>query len=284
MSERQRAWRERIDGLHPELANQPLHLLAGGQNNDLVLAGGVIFRLRRYPARDGSNAREADILRAIGPHLPLAIPNPLDVEPDLLSYPIIPGEPLPRARIPENIQPGLAAQLGRVLWQLHHVPIPPLLEDERARFRPTETWEDLYARAQASVYPLLSRAARHHVTRHFERFFARQRRVAISPAVIHGDFGAGNILWAEREARVTGVIDFSSAGIGDPAVDLAAASTIQPGLLELLGVVYPGIAPLDERIAFYRGTFLLQEAVFGAETGDQEALRDGLAGVEQQAR
>ncbi|HET7038119.1 MAG TPA: aminoglycoside phosphotransferase family protein [Thermomicrobiaceae bacterium] len=287
MTETQRAWRERISTLHPELVSQPVRLLGEGQNNDLVLSGEIVFRLRRYPGRDGSNAHEAAVLRAIAPHLPLAVPAPLDVAPDLLSYPLIPGEPLPRDRIPAQALPVVAAQLGRFLWQLHHAPFPAVLQDERARFQPMREWEDLYERARASVYPLLSAAARRHVTRHFAAFFERQRRLEIAPAVIHGDFGAGNILWEAREAReaqVTGVIDFSSAGVGDPAVDLAAASTIAPDLLDALGATYPGIAGVAGRIDFYRGTFLLQEALFGAETGDQDALSAGLQGVEQQAR
>ena len=31
------------------------------------------------------------------------------------------------------------------------------------------------------------------------------------------------------------------------------------------------------RVAFYRGTFALQEALFGVENGDEEAFRAGIA-------
>jgi aminoglycoside phosphotransferase (APT) family kinase protein len=42
------------------------------------------------------------------------------------------------------------------------------------------------------------------------------------PTLIHGDFGPSNILYDERTGALSGIIDWSSAGSGDPATDLAA--------------------------------------------------------------
>lgn len=43
--------------------------------------------------------------------------------------------------------------------------------------------------------------------------------IEAQPAVVHGDFGLHNVLWTGN--RITGVIDFDHATIGDPAMDIA---------------------------------------------------------------
>jgi aminoglycoside phosphotransferase (APT) family kinase protein len=46
----------------------------------------------------------------------------------------------------------------------------------------------------------------------------RQRN---EPALLHGDFWPGNVLW--KEARIAAVIDWEDAAVGDPLADLANA-------------------------------------------------------------
>jgi aminoglycoside 2''-phosphotransferase len=117
------------------------------------------------------------------------------------------------------------------------------------------------------------------VARHFETHLADAATFAYTPALIHGDFGASNILYDAKARAISGIIDWSSAGLGDPAVDLAAlicpASYGEEFAARLAGV-YPGVAELLPRARFYIGTFALQEALFGVEQGDDEALRRGL--------
>jgi len=47
-----------------------------------------------------------------------------------------------------------------------------------------------------------------------------------SPIWTHGDLLRGNLLL--RDGRLTGVIDWSGAGVGDPAADLIAAWSVLP--------------------------------------------------------
>jgi aminoglycoside phosphotransferase (APT) family kinase protein len=42
-----------------------------------------------------------------------------------------------------------------------------------------------------------------------------------APALLHGDFWPGNLLW--REGRIAAVIDWEDARLGDPLIDLAIA-------------------------------------------------------------
>jgi len=100
------------------------------------------------------------------------------------------------------------------------------------------------------------------------------------PVLRHGDFGTSNILYDPESTSVTGIIDFSSAGLGDPAVDFAA-------LLASYGEHFytqccphcPEMEHALNQVRFYCGTFTLQEALFGIENNDPVALRNGLASV-----
>jgi aminoglycoside 2''-phosphotransferase len=47
--------------------------------------------------------------------------------------------------------------------------------------------------------------------------------------------------------------------------------------VDLLAPVYPGLGTLLGRARFCVGTFALEEALWGSEHGDQNALRRGLA-------
>jgi len=69
----------------------------------------------------------------------------------------------------------------------------------------------------------------------------------------------------------------SGAGPLDPAVDLAAPSTLGGGILDAVARTYPVTPALRDRAAFYRGTFALQEALFGVENHDDAAFRAGIA-------
>ena len=278
--------RGRILALHPELADVTLQVLARGQTNLVLRAGGLVFRFSRYGQPDAVFEREAAILRRLAPRLPLPIPLPVDVLPDLFSYRLLAGAPLDRRRLAEAapaVLDELARQLGSFLRALHDAPIPPELAPASPEFQLVQPWKDLHRRADTGVRQLLTAGAWRRLDAHFQAFFARYQRREISPVVIHGDFGAGNILWDESVRRVTAVIDFSSATLGDPAVDLAAASTIAPGFLHRLAAAYPLAGDLADRARFYRGTFALQEAVFGVENRDEPALEAGLRSLESMA-
>lgn len=122
--------------------------------------------------------------------------------------------------------------------------------------------------------------AREWVVRHFEDFLADERNCNYTPALIHGDFGPSNILYDARTENISGIIDFSSAGWGDPAVDFAAiscATSYGEEFLQRFATVYHGIDAVLTRASFYAGTFALQEALYGIEDDDPESFDSGIA-------
>ena len=143
-----------------------------------------------------------------------------------------------------------------------------------------EQWLAFYARVRASLFPSMRADARRAVERHFESYLGdAAHTLAFRRVLRHGDFGPTNILFDPSARTIGGIIDFGSAGLGDPAADIAGLlSPVSYGeaFVELLAPSYPGLADLLGRAHFYVGTFALQEALWGFEHADQTALRSGL--------
>ena len=250
----------------PSLQLQSLTLNQTGQYNDvLIVNGDLIFRFARVPAAASTLQRELALLRYLQGRLPLAIPNPIipcaklgatDIA--FMGYRMLPGKPLWRedfATIAARCGDTIACQLAGFLYALHHTPAPSItlpLADAR------QEWVELYARIQAQLFGYLHPKARRQVTQHFENFLADSNESTFQPALRHGDFGTSNILYDPESASVTGIIDFSSAGLGDPAVDFAALlASYGEAFYAQCCPHYPEMEHALNRVRFYRGTFAL---------------------------
>jgi aminoglycoside 2''-phosphotransferase len=173
----------------------------------------------------------------------------------------------------------IAAQLGAFLVALHAVPLyafdPPVpVANDRA------TWERMYADVRSKLFPAMRPEARQEISVHFESYLEGAVSSSWEPTLIHGDFGPSNILYDESTRAVSGIIDWSSAGAGDPATDLAALiGPVSYGedFADALVSSYPPLAAELPRARFYLGTFALQDALFGLETGDEQAYEAGMS-------
>jgi aminoglycoside 2''-phosphotransferase len=167
----------------------------------------------------------------------------------------------------------LAGGLAGFLRTLHALPLDALGMPADAD-DPQAEWRDLFANTEEKVLPLLRADIAAAIRKKFERFLSSNNPQP-AMAIIHGDFGTGNIL--VDNGQVSGIIDFAGCAIGDPAYDLASLSAgLGDDFLALLRPHYPGIDAMSERIGFYRSTFPLLDVLFGLEHGDDGALNAGL--------
>jgi aminoglycoside phosphotransferase (APT) family kinase protein len=232
----------------PELLDAEVAELGHGLDNTAYVAGDLVLRV----ADGGAVGREARLLHALAPHVPIPIPTPrfADEDAGVLGYERIPGRPLLGREPP----PGTARRLGRFLRDLHSVD-PATVED----LIPTEDadssgWlEDLEGPRD------LVRVV--HATRPQP---ARERVVA------HADLGAEHIL--ELDGRLTGIIDWSDAAITDPALDFARLyRDFGPGFrADLVRAYGPLPPPAMPRIEFFARCAALEDLAFGRETGRHE--------------
>lgn len=259
-----------------------------GQYNDLLLINNqIIFRFPKFEAGLATLQRETFLLKQIKGRLPLAIPNPQFVSQDMKSvgrafmgYPKIEGEPLWNPRFQsikdQQVLEHLATQLAGFLWELHHLPL-----DQFERNLPLndllQDWQKMYEEIRTLVIPKLSPESQDAISHHFETYLNQAAEHPFKPALRHGDFGSGNILYNPQTQSISGIIDFGFAGLGDPALDVAAAMTFGESFFNYFYAAYPQLDSLIERARFYKGTFALQEALYGLKYGDAQAFERGIA-------
>jgi aminoglycoside 2''-phosphotransferase len=278
-----------IHAIYPDFVVEDVRTLQGeGQFNDiLVINHAFIFRFARYDTSIEDLAKEVRLLKAIGAELPLAIPSPAYMNLKttaastvFMGYRLVPGEPLWRNRLlaitDDQILERIANQLASFLTKLHHLPIHDFTDEWRVQDG-LEEWTSLFVDIQQHLFPLMRPEARTEVRNHFEAYLHQSQYQKYEICLRHGDFGPSNILYDPQISQVTGVIDFDSTGLGDPAVDLAAVSCYGEPFFERFCEVYPVEAAQLERARFYKGTYALQEALHGFRNNDRQAFDDGMS-------
>ncbi len=279
----------RIDMALPGLI--PAHAAvraARGQFNDvLIIDDAFVFRFPRSAAAAETLRTEVDLLRALQGRLSLPVPNPEFVvfgseasDRGFAGYRLLPGEPLFRATVAGRTRAEVAQIAGQVaefLRDLHAIPaaeLPPLpTADARS------DWADLLAAFEAELFPHMRPDARVKVAASFAEFLDTADDAGFSPVLRHGDLGGENIRYDPATNRVTGIIDFGSAAMGDPAVDFAALSWYDDVFVDRLCEDYPALTDpgLRSRATFYRSTFALQQALWAIRVGDVAEFEDGIA-------
>ncbi|PSJ26377.1 viomycin phosphotransferase [Streptosporangium nondiastaticum] len=191
----------------------------------------------------------------------------------------IPGEPLEGGALADPAVAGAAAQYASLLAGLARAGA-----DEKVRAAlpaaAEDRWRQFAADVRAELFPLMSGGGRRRAERELT---AVSDLPHITCAVVHGDLGAENVLWEHTGGtpRISGVVDWDEAAIGDPAEDLAAigAGYGEDFLRRVLARgdrLWPA-GELAARISAIRGTFALQQALSGHRDGDEEERADGLA-------
>lgn len=279
-----------IQQVYPDFSITSARFAEAGQNNTvLALNEAYIFRFPKYPVNLKQLESELAILTGIHDFITLSIPHPSFTRLNapaggqaFMGYRMIPGEHLWRETLAaihdDAILDRLAGQLAGFLKELHGIPALEVIACELPRADTAEECADLYRRMQTLCFPHMRPDARAWATQHFERFLSDQRHFDYAPVLKHSDFGMGNILFDAAAQEISGIIDFGSASLGDPAYDFAGLlSSYGEAFLHRMERFYPALASSWERIHFYRGTFALLEALFGLEQGDEAAFRDGIA-------
>jgi aminoglycoside 2''-phosphotransferase len=287
---RKESYLRAIRTAYPKVQAGSVTYNADGQNNDvLILDGTLIFRFPRYEHALQRLRAEVAILAGIRDAVPLAVPVPTFLHLDgasvgeaFMGYRMIPGEPLWRETLAairdDQVLDRLAWQLGTFLRALHAVPVETAIAVTLPVSNPYTEYADLYERIQHRLFPYMRPDARTWASTHFETFLGDPTNIAHTPVLRHGDFGTSNILFDATTQVVTGIIDFGSAGVGDPASDVAGLLSQYGEVFVLrLSRVYPGLDACWHRVVFYQGTFALQEALFGIENEDPAAFEHGLA-------
>jgi aminoglycoside phosphotransferase (APT) family kinase protein len=199
-------------GVHPDVDLAAATVVDSGWDFVVVDTGETVYRLPRREPVAAMLRVERRLLALLAPRLPVAVPDlalhALADGTPYAAYPRLSGRPASCADAA-----ALAGDVARFLTALHATePGDALVLGVVA---PGKLDLDVLARrATAEVVPLLpweAVAALHDA-------FATLREPPPVQALVHGDLGEANLL--VRDGRLAGVIDWTDAHVGDPAMDL----------------------------------------------------------------
>ena len=263
---------ERIKEFFPDVDLRSCELNTAGLVNDVVLAEGT--RVFRFPKNDSWARKwlehEIRVLNLLAVELDVRVPEFDVVQDDFVSYRMIPGEPLCREdllKLESHHQERLAEQVALFLRQLHGVSQETLSANGISKSRVNrsrETWLKLLADVRQELFPKMMQHSKDWVDRHFEPVEADPTFFDYSPCLVSGDIPPYHILWNRSEMRLEGVIDFGTAGVGDPACDFACIIyNYGESFLRMMEKYNAEIGDSIDRARFWSGTLELQWALIG---------------------
>ncbi|WP_420114790.1 macrolide 2'-phosphotransferase [Pseudactinotalea sp.] len=190
-----------------------------------------VLRLPRRGDMADSIAREAAVLGLVRRHLSVAVPDWQITADDLIAYPLLPGSPA--LTLGENGHPVFhvdvaseryATEIGRLMARLHAIPTD---EAEAAGLEvpgPAEI-RALRRSEYERVAAEFSIAA--DLRDRWESWLADEETWPEWTVFSHGELYQAHVL-VDAEDSITGVLDWTTAGFGDPARDLLLQQMTAP--------------------------------------------------------
>lgn len=214
----------------PDLDAGDVRLVGSGWDNDVYLVGGEwAFRFPRRAESIPWLEREVEIMPAVEAALPGLVPRfryfgqPTGPFPHpFVGYRWLPGVGAHRVEDPAALAKDLGAALGRI-HQIDTTAVPPTpagWEDE--------PWETDAANLVAVAHllePLLCPALL-EAARPYLRGDVPAPPNAGPRRFVHNDVNAGHLLVDPGTGRLSGIIDFADAMVGDPLLDFVGLVTV----------------------------------------------------------
>jgi aminoglycoside phosphotransferase (APT) family kinase protein len=211
----------------PAWADLPVEpVMSSGTVNAMYRLGDdLAVRLPRIPAAAGDVAAEQTWVPLLAPHLPVAVPAPVGLGTPAADYPYpwsvcqwLPGT---NPAVDDLVEPDrLAEDLAAFVTALRRV--APAGAPAAGRGVPLAARDAPTRAAIAASDGLVDTAA---ITDIWDDALRLPLRSG-PPTWMHADLSPGNLL--VQDGRLTAVIDWGAAGVGDPTVDLIVAWNLLP--------------------------------------------------------
>ena len=266
---------KKIREIFPALEISSIRSVADGLINDvLVVNEDLVFRFPRNQDWGVKLfANEIKIIELARRYVEIPLPVFEYKSDDLAVYRFIKGDALRREDILKlsiGEQERIARELARFLKCFHE--IPPL-ELERHEIAPSDVnrsrdvWLKLYENVRKELFPSMMPHVRESVSEHFAPLLRDENFMDYAPRLINGDFAPYHIIFDRAARRINGIIDFGTAGIGDPAADFSCIIyNYGESFLARMAKSYPEIETAVRRARFWAGTVELQWALAGLRT------------------
>jgi aminoglycoside 2''-phosphotransferase len=254
-----------------------------------------VFRFAKHEAASAAMRVELCLLPILGAHLPIALPQPLfaghaiDGSHALLGYRLLPGqtlEPELLDHLPAASQSTLIAQIAAFARRLHALPLERIDHCQLRRLNPLSYLSQTMRQARPALQPLLPDPVLQYYDKLFKEYTHEPALHSYQPALLHGDLSPDHLLADLAQTRLTGVIDFGDACVGDPAWDLIYIYEDYglPTLQTFLQHYAPERAPAIERkVRLYQQLNNVAYCLDMLSAGKPAAIREALATLEAQA-
>ncbi len=211
------------------------------------------------------------------------------VPPRFAGYRKIEGEPLTREQLAACCTDQPIRQLAQFLTELHRFPV----ERAQAAGVPMRAPDQRQAeqlklndQIRQHVWPLLDDRQRVWAAHIMSDLSRDESMLDYAPALCHSDLWAEHVLFDSAREELTGVIDWESATLGDPAGDWAAlelehgAETVERVLAHYGGPVNATLRHRTSRLASF---VPLNEILCGVLYADRASWQDGWARLARQS-
>ncbi len=277
---------QRAQAIMPDLKIEQVERNQEGLINDVLIVNKkFVFRFARTEDYARILEVEMRILDLIRPHLGISVPMPVYRSFDCMVYPLLSGEALSRKMIlalDESTQNQVAEQVGTFLYRLHTTDISKVDWELPASRAPVkrEDWLEIQGEVKEKLYPLLQKYQIEWADDLFNSVLENPESANYEPALIHGDLASYHFLFDEQERKITGVIDFGMAGMGDAASDIGNLINIYgESFVKRMGKAYPNLEKHIARARFYSQLIELEWILRGIETGEAFWFTAHLAGA-----
>lgn len=283
-------YKKAITDAFPQLVIKHIEVDSSGWDNIAVIVNHeILFRFPRRPEVAKTLEIESRLLPELRQIVSLPIPNLEFIAPGFVGYRLIPGEPLTRElfqQLCSTERARVAQQLADFLKEIHSFPIERAIELGVSHTPDQQLWTNCYAEIRRHVFPLLAAHERQWTQQLFETFLDDERNFRFAPVLLHGDFSPDHVLFDRRAKRITGVIDFGDARIGDPAYDFQWCEDYGEALWHELLTRYR--LEIDEsffrRLEFYKRRQPLGEILYGVVCDAPEHITTGLQALRQEIK
>jgi aminoglycoside 2''-phosphotransferase len=276
----------------PELRGGSFAPLGEGMDNRTVLvADEFVFRFPKHPEAAERLEREVALLPRLASRLDLPIPHIEYIGQQSSTGYAFTGHRLIRGvSLPSDLT-GPARErairdIAGLLNGLRAIPVPEARSWGVADDDPRPGYADDLARARSEIHPLVEPPVRGYVERLFDTYLADEDLLDYEPALLHADLAPDHIRFSPEEGRITGIIDWGDASIGDPDYELSYLYRAG-GARFVEEVVRHGPrrdrAKLERKLRFYAGLDTIDTILTGLERGDAPLVAAGLMALREEA-
>lgn len=271
-----------IEKNFPQIQVDSIAQAIGGWASDVLEVNGeLIFRLPVRPERERTTQKEINLLPELAEVLPVQIPNFEFIGEHnnkvFVGYRKIPGVPLASCDYGRG---DLADQLAKIITEIHRFPA-----HRATRLKvPKPDWRreyvEFYRRVRSKAFPLMNEALQERAVSTWEEFLENDDNFRFDPVFIHRDLsGDQHILCDPKRTKITGIIDWEDASIGDPAIDFTGiywdcGEEFTKRVLARYGEKVDGT--FWERALFYYKIGAFHEIEYGQLINDDTHIKNGL--------